>query len=320
MKIAILDDYQNVVSKLPCFDLLREHEVKIFTSSATGLGQLAIRLAPFDVLVLVSERTVLSKALLYKLPNLKLISQIGDITGHIDLLAAQEMGVIVEEGFGDPTAPAELTWALILAASRKTTSYATNLKDGLWQTVSLHPERNILGRILKGRTLGIWGYGNIGKIVAKYGKAFGMKVVIWGNKASCDQAKLDGYQTALSKKSFFADSDVISIHLRLNGSTRSIITEADLNLMKPDALFVNTSRAALVESGALERALTTGRPGFAALDVFEAEPLHVQHPLLHLENVLSTPHLGYVEQDSYELYFRAAFQNMINYFNKIKSI
>jgi D-3-phosphoglycerate dehydrogenase len=319
MKIAILDDYQNVVSKLPCFDLLREHKVKIFTSSATGLGQLAIRLAPFDVLVLVSERTVLSKALLHKLPNLKLISQIGNVTSHIDLLAAHEMGIIVSEGFCDPTAPAELTWSLILAASRKTTSYATNLKEGLWQTVSLHPERNMLGRVLKGRTLGIWGYGNIGKIVAGYGKAFDMHVIIWGSKASCDQAKLDGYQVALTKKSFFIDSDVISVHLRLNELTRAIVTGADLDLMKPDALFVNTSRAALVESGALENALTAGRPGFAALDVFETEPLLVQHPLLHLENVLSTPHLGYVEQDSYELYFRAAFQNIINYSNNLKN-
>jgi D-3-phosphoglycerate dehydrogenase len=319
MKIAILDDYQNVVSRLPCFDLLKEHEIKIFNSSATGLGQLAIRLAPFDVLVLIGERTVLSKALLHKLSNLKFISQIGSVTSHIDLLAADEMGIIVSKGFADPTAPAELTWALILAASRQTTPYATNMKEGLWQTVSLHPERNILGRVLKGRTLGIWGYGNIGKIVAGYGKAFGMQVIIWGSDTSCAQAKLDGYEVALSKKSFFVDSDVISVHLLLNKFTIAIITETDLNLMKPDALFVNTSRAALVESGALEKALAAGRPGFAALDVFETEPLRVQHPLLHLENVSSTPHLGYVEQDSYELYFRAAFQNIINYSNNISN-
>ena len=315
MKIAILDDYQDVVRQLNCFELLHEHEVKIFTSRAVGTGQLAIRLAPFDALVLIRERTVLSKALLNKLPNLKLIAQTGKVAGHIDLATANERGITIVEGVGDPTAPAELTWALIMASSRKITQYAANLKDSLWQLASTQPEHNKLGRVLKRRTLGIWGYGKIGKLIAGYGKAFGMHVLIWGRDASRNQAVQDGYQAAVSAEAFFAESDIISLHLRLNEITRGIVTSDYLALMKSDALFVNTSRAELVQTDALVAALNRGRPGFAALDVFETEPLPAQHPLLRMENVLATPHLGYVEQDSYELYFRAAFQNVLD-FNK----
>lgn len=315
MKIAILDDYQDAVRHLSCFDLLQGHEVKIFNSSAVGVGQLAIRLAPFDALVLIRERTVLSKALLAKLPNLKLISQTGKVAGHIDIAAATERGIKIVEGIGDPTAPAELTWALIMAASRQIPHYANNLQHSLWQTASIDPTRNRLGRVLKNRTLGIWGYGKIGKMIAGFGKAFGMQVMVWGREPSRLQAQQDGYQTAMSKEAFFAECDVLSLHLRLNDVTRGIVTPADLALMKPDALFVNTSRAELVASGALEAALPLGRPGFAAIDVFETEPVPAKHPLLQMENVLATPHLGYVEQDSYEIYFRTAFQNIVDFAN-----
>lgn len=313
MKIAILDDYQDAVRQLPCFALLHEHEVKVFNSSAVGTGQLAIRLAPFDALVLIRERTALPRALLQKLPGLKLIAQTGKVAGHIDVEAATELGIVIAEGVGDPTAPAELSWALIMASSRKIAQYSANLRDGLWQMASITPARNGLGRVLKRRTLGIWGYGKIGKLVAGYGSAFGMQVLVWGSAASRARAQQDGYQIAVSKEAFFSESDIISLHLRLSDATRHMVTAADLGLMKPDALLVNTSRAELVQAGALEAALTQGRPGFAALDVFEAEPLPLLHPLLRMENVLATPHLGYVEQDSYEMYCRAAFQNILDF-------
>ncbi|MBI1772273.1 MAG: D-2-hydroxyacid dehydrogenase family protein [Burkholderiales bacterium] len=313
MKIAILDDYQDVVRQLPCFDLLKDHEVKVFNNTAVGIGQLAIRLHPFDAVVLIRERTRLTRALMQKLPNLKLISQTGKVAGNIDMEAAAELDITVLEGIGDPTAPAELTWTLIMAASRRLTSYAQLLQEGAWQTSSLNPVHNQLGRVLKKRSLGIWGYGKIGKMIAGYAQAFGMQVVVWGREPSRAQAAADGLQVALSKEAFFAECDIISMHLRLNDATRGIVSPADLALMKPDALFVNTSRAELVQAGALEAALDAGRPGFAAIDVFESEPVAIDHPLLHRENVLATPHLGYVEQSSYELYFRIAFQNILDH-------
>jgi D-3-phosphoglycerate dehydrogenase len=315
MKIAILDDYQDSVRTLDCFKLLEGHEVKVFTNSARGVGQLAARLAPFEVLVLNRERTALSRALLDRLPSLKLISQTGKVSGHIDIQAATARGVTIVEGIGDATAPAELTWALIMAASRKLPQYLANLKDGLWQTVSTSPEHNTLGTVLKGKTLGIWGYGRIGRLVAGYGDAFGMKVAVWGSDASRAAAVRDGYHAAAAKEALFSESDLISMHLRLTDETRSIVGRADLDRMKPTALFVNTSRAELVEPGALESALRQGRPGYAALDVFETEPLPVDSPLLRMPNVLASPHLGYVEKNSYELYFRAAFQNVVDFAN-----
>ncbi|HEX7635584.1 MAG TPA: D-2-hydroxyacid dehydrogenase family protein [Noviherbaspirillum sp.] len=315
MKIAILDDYQDAVRHLDCFRLLDGHEVKIFHNSAHGIGQLAIRLAEFDALVLIRERTSLSRALLNKLPKLKLIAQTGKVTGHIDVAAATERGVVIAEGVGDPTAPAELTWALIMASMRKIPQYAANLREGLWQTASIMPELNTLGCVLKGKTLGIWGYGRIGKLVAGYGKAFGMQVVIWGRETSREAAVRDGHAAAASREEFFAQADVLSLHLRLNEATRGIVTAADLTRMKQSALFVNTSRAELLAPGALDIALRIGQPGFAALDVFETEPLPADSPLLRFANVLATPHLGYVEKDSYELYFRAAFQNIVDFAN-----
>jgi D-3-phosphoglycerate dehydrogenase len=315
MKIAILDDYQDSVRRLECFRLLDGHEVKVFTNSARGAGQLAVRLAPFDALVLIRERTALSRPLLSKLPNLRLISQTGKVSGHIDVDAATAKGIAITEAPGDAMATAELTWALIMTAWRRIPQYAANLKDGLWQTASLQPERNLLGRVLRGGTLGVWGYGRIGRVVAGYGKAFGMKVLIWGRDASREQAARDGYQVAESKEALFAESDVLTLQLRLNDATRGIVSEADLARMKPDALFVNTSRAELIAAGALLAALAGGRPGYAALDVFETEPLPVGSPLLRMENVLATPHLGYAAKEGYEAMFRAAFQNVVDFAN-----
>jgi len=315
MKIAILDDYQDAVRHLDCFRLLDGHEVKVFTNSSRGLGQLAIRLAPFDALVLIRERTAFSRALLARLPNLKLLSQTGKLAGHVDVAAATEHGIAIAEGVGSPVAPAELTWALVMAASRKIVPYANNLKQGLWQTASSNPELNGLGRTLKGRTLAIWGYGKIGRMVAGYGKAFGMQILVWGSETSRAAAVGDGFQAAPSREAFFEQADVLSLHLRLNAATRGIVTRDDLARMKRDALFVNTSRAELVEEDALEDALRRGRPGYAALDVFTDEPLPAESPLLKIPTVLATPHLGYVEKDSYELYFRVAFENVVNFAN-----
>lgn len=315
MKIAILDDYQDAVRELDCFTLLDGHDVKVFTNSTRGAGQLAIRLAPFDALVLIRERTALPRLLLSKLPNLKLIAQTGKLAGHVDVSAATERGIAIAEGVGSPVAPAELTWALIMAASRKIVPYANNLKDGLWQTASVNPALNGLGTVLRGKTLAIWSYGKIGRIVAGYGKAFGMQVLVWGSEASRAAAQADGFEAAPSRAALFERADVLSLHLRLADATRAVVGADDLARMKPSALLVNTSRAELVAAGALEAALRLGRPGLAALDVFESEPLASDEALLRIPTVLATPHLGYVEKDSYELYFRAAFENIVNFAN-----
>ncbi|MES2150784.1 MAG: D-2-hydroxyacid dehydrogenase family protein [Pseudomonadota bacterium] len=313
MKIAVLDDYQDAVRGLDCFQLLAEHDVKVFNNSSRGLGQLAIRLAPFDALVLIRERTAITGALLARLPNLKLISQTGKLAGHVDVAAATDHKVAIAEGVGSPVAPAELTWALIMAASRKLCPYANNLRDGLWQTASINAQLNGLGTVLRGRTLAIWGYGKIGRLIAGYGKAFGMQVLVWGGETSRGAAQADGFEAAPTRAAFFERADVLSLHLRLADATRAIVTAEDLARMKPGALFVNTSRAELVAEGALEEALRQGRPGSAALDVFTSEPLDKHSPLLRMPTVLATPHLGYVEKDSYELYFRVAFQNIVDY-------
>ncbi|TWI60420.1 D-3-phosphoglycerate dehydrogenase [Pseudoduganella lurida] len=314
MKIAILDDYQDAVRELGCFELLDGHDVKVFNNSIRGVGQLAARLAPFDAIVTIRERTVLTRALLAKLPNLKLISQTGKVGGQIDVAAATELGIAIAEGVGSPVAPAELTWALIMAAQRKIVPYALHLKAGAWQTVSTNQPFNTLGTTLRGRTLAIWGYGKIGKLIAGYGKAFGMDVLVWGSDASRAAAVADGHTAAASREAFFAAADVLTLQLRLGDATRGIVTAADLALMKPTALFVNTSRAELVAEGALEAALRSGCPGAAALDVFDSEPLAEDSVLLRMPHVLATPHLGYVEQDSYELYFSHAFRNLVDFF------
>ena len=308
MKIAILDDYQDAVRHLPCFRLLDGLDVKVFNHSAKGTGQLAIRLASYDVLVLIRERTKIDRTLLSRLPNLKMICQTGRIGPHIDADAAHERGITVVEGSGDPVATAELTWALILAGSRKLFDYASLLRQGVWQTSSLTPARNTLGRVVNGRKLGIWGYGRIGQRVAHYAQAFGMQVSVWGSEASRAKATADGFGAASNREAFFADADIVTLHLRLSDTTRALVQADDLARMKSDALLVNTSRAELIAPGALETALRAGRPGAAAIDVFETEPLPPTAALLQLENLIATPHIGYVEQDSYDMYFRPLFE------------
>lgn len=313
MKIAVLDDYQNAVAKLGCNALLQAHDVSVFTQTMNE-DQLAAALQDFDALVLIRERTEITASLLARLPRLKLISQTGKVSGHIDVEAATAAGVAIAEGVGDPTAPAELTWALIMAAYRKIPQYVAHMKAGRWQASSLQAQHNTPGRSLHGDTLGIWSYGKLGKRVAGYGKAFGMDVVVWGREASREQARADGYRVADSRQSFFAQADIVSLHLRLNAATQGIVTLEDLQTMKPSALLVNTSRAELVAPGALQQALAQGRPGHAALDVFETEPVAADAWFLSADNVVATPHLGYVEQKGYEIYFRAAFENVASFF------
>ncbi|MBH1965096.1 MAG: D-2-hydroxyacid dehydrogenase family protein [Comamonadaceae bacterium] len=313
MKIAVLDDYQNAVSKLECYQLLADHEVHVLTQSLSG-DALVEALRGFDAVVLIRERTSFSADLLRRLPDLKLISQTGKVSGHIDVAAATSLGITIVEGVGDPTAPAELTWALIMAAYRRIPQYAAQMKAGRWQRSSNEAQYDGIGRTLKGDTLGIWGYGKIGRLIAQYGKAFGMHILVWGREASRAQAIQDGHQAAETKENFFAQADVLTLHLRLNDATRGIVSAADLASMKPTSLIVNTSRAELVESGALQRALAAGRPGFAALDVFETEPASTGELGLMADNVVATPHLGYVEQKGYELYFGSAFRNVLDFF------
>jgi D-3-phosphoglycerate dehydrogenase len=317
MNVIILDDYQDAVRKLPCASLMESLNAKVFTNSVKGVGQLAVRLRDADVLVPIRERTHFPKALLEKLPKLRLIAQTGRVGSHIDVEACTRLGIAVAEGVGSPVAPAELTWALIMAAMRRLPQYIGNLKHGAWQQSGLKaagmPANFGLGMVLRGRTLGIWGYGKIGRLVAGYGRAFDMRVVVWGREASRARAVADGLEVVADQATLFETCDVLSVHLRLNDETRGLIGAEDLARMKPTALFVNTSRAELLREGALVSALNRGRPGMAAVDVFETEPILQGHPLLRLENAVCTPHLGYVEQDSYEMYFRAAFENVVNY-------
>lgn len=317
MNIVILDDYQDAVRKLECAARLEPYQAKVYTNTVKGLGQLAVRLKDADVIVLNRERTHMPRQLIEKLPRLKLIVQTGRVGPHIDVPACTERGIAVAEGSGSPVAPAELTWALIMAAMRRLPQYIGNLKHGAWQQSGLKtgsmPPNFGLGTVLRGKTLGIWGYGKIGQLVAGYGKAFGMNVRIWGREPSRERAILDGFDAASSRDEFFAQCDVVSLHLRLTEETRGIVRLDDLGRMKPTALLVNTSRAELIEPDALISALNRGRPGLAAVDVFETEPILQGHALLRLENCICTPHIGYVEQESYEMYFGAAFDNVINF-------
>jgi D-3-phosphoglycerate dehydrogenase / 2-oxoglutarate reductase len=317
MNIIILDDYQDAVRKLRCASRLDNLNAKVFTNTVKGIGQLSVRLRDADILVLIRERTHFPRALLEKLPKLKLIAQTGRVGPHIDVATCTRMGIAVAEGVGSPVAPAELTWALIMAAMRRLPHYIGTLKHGAWQQSGLKsasmPPNFGMGMVLRGRTLGVWGYGKIGQLVAGYGRAFGMRVIVWGSESSRVKAQADGHQPAISREAFFEESDVLSLHLRLTEETRGIVTLDDLQRMKPTAIFVNTSRAELVQENALVTGLNRGRPGMAAVDVFETEPILQGHPLLRLENAVCTPHIGYVEQDSYELYFGAAFDNVINF-------
>ncbi len=317
MNIVILDDYQDTVRKLQCAALLEPYNAKVFTNTVKGIGQLSVRLKDADIIVLIRERTTISRQLLSKLPRLKFIAQTGRVSGHIDIDACTELGVAVADGAGSPVAPAELAWALIMAAMRRLPQYISNLKQGVWQQSGLRtstmPVNFGLGNVLKGKTLGIWGYGKIGQLLAGFGQAFGMQVLVWGREPSRLKAVQDGHAAALSQEDFFAQCDVLSLNLRLNDDTRGIVRAQDLANMKTTALLVNTSRAELIEPDALLKALNRGRPGMAAIDVYESEPILQGHPLLRLENCICTPHLGYVEQNSYEMYLGAAFDNVVNY-------
>ena len=317
MNIIILDDYQDAVRKLRCAARLEPYAAKVHTNTVKGSGQLAVRLRDAEVLVLIRERTHFPRQLLEKLPKLRLIVQTGPVGAHIDVAACTRLGIAVAEGIGDPVAPAELTWALIMAAMRRLPQYIGNLKHGAWQQSGLRaasmPPNFGLGMVLKGRTLGIWGFGRIGRLVAGYGRAFGMQVQVWGSEDSQARARAEGYAIADGRDALFEHSDVLSLHLRLGEATRSIVGLDDLSRMKPTALFVNTSRAELLADGVLVSALNKGRPGLAAVDVFESEPILQGHPLLRLENAVCTPHIGFVEADSYERYFSAAFDNVVHF-------
>ena len=317
MNIVILDDYQDAVRKLACAAKLETYSAKVYTNTVKGAGQLSVRLKDADVIVLIRERTHLTRQVIEKLPRLKLVVQTGRIGSHVDVAACTERGIAVADGSGSPIAPAELTWALVMAATRRIPQYVSHLKHGAWQQSGLKlasmPPNFGLGTVLKGKTLGVWSYGNTGQLVAGYDRAFGMRVIIWGSEASRERAQADGFELAPSKIELFKQCDVLSLHLRLSEKNTSVVTLDDMSLMKPTSLLVNTSRAELIESEALIAALSRGHPGMAAVDVFESEPILQGHALLRLENCICTPHIGFVEQDSYELYFGAAFDNVVNF-------
>jgi D-3-phosphoglycerate dehydrogenase / 2-oxoglutarate reductase len=317
MNIVILDDYQDAVRKLRCAEKLEDYSAKVYTNTVKGVGQLSVRLRDADVLVLIRERTHITRQLVEKLPRLKLIAQTGHVGPHIDVDACTDRGIAVAQGVGSPFATAELTWALILAAMRRIPQYVSSLKHGAWQQAGLKnasmPPNFGIGMVLRGKTLGIWSYGRIGALVAGYGRAFGMRVVIWGSEASRARALADGFDVATSKEGFFETADVLSLHLRLGETTVGCVTHEDLGRMKTTSLLVNTSRAEIIEPEALLAGLNRGRPGMGAVDVFETEPILQGHALLRLENCICTPHIGYVEQDNYELFFSSAFDNVVQF-------
>jgi D-3-phosphoglycerate dehydrogenase / 2-oxoglutarate reductase len=305
--VSILDDYFDTLHTLPCFAKLAPFDVTIWNDHVQDVDVLAERLAATEVLVLIRERTQIQAPLLERLPLLRLISQ-RSVYPHIDVDACTRHGVIISSNLHADTsyATAELTWALVLAAMRQLPAQVAALERGTWQTG--------VGWTLRGKTLGIYGYGRIGKVVAGYGKAFGMNVWVWARDAARARALADGYDVAPSREAFLAESDVVSLHIRLLDATRGIVTAADLARMKPTALLVNTSRAGLIAPGALVDALRAGRPGMAAVDVFEQEPLtDPSYPLLGLPNVVCTPHIGYVTRDEYDLQFSDIFDQVVAY-------
>ena len=310
MQITILDDYHDTLRTLPCFSKLDGHAITIWNDHVQDVGTLAERLADTEALVLIRERTKIRTPLLERLPNLKLISQ-RSVYPHIDLETCTKQGIIVssDQHAGTPSfATAELTWGLILAAMRKIPQQMAALRAGEWQIG--------VGQTLRGKTLGIYGYGRIGGAVAEYGKAFGMNILIWASEGSRERAEADGYDVPKSREAFFAACDVLSLHIRLYDSTRSIVTAADLAGMKPSALLVNTSRAPLIAPGALLAALDAGRPGMAAVDVYEEEPVQdAAYPLFQRDNVICTPHIGYVTSDEYEIQFSDIFDQIVAYAN-----
>jgi D-3-phosphoglycerate dehydrogenase len=308
LKIAILDDWFDTLRGLPCFAKLAGHDVAIFHDHTDDEDELARRLAGAEALVLIRERTQVRGSLLERLPKLRLISQ-RSVFPHIDIAACNRLGVIVSSSQHEGTpsyAAAELTFGLILAAQRQIPQQMASLKAGRWQMS--------VGRTLRGRKLGVFGWGRIGQAVAGYAKAFGMDVVVWASEASRNRAAEGGWRVAADEAAFFSNVDVLTLHLRLVAATRGIVTRADLARMKPDALIVNTSRAGLIEPGALIAALKAGRPGGAAVDVFETEPLRdPADPLLALPNVVATPHIGYVTAEEWELQFADIFDQITAY-------
>jgi D-3-phosphoglycerate dehydrogenase len=308
MKISILDDYHDTLRTLDCFTKLSGHDVDIWNDHVQDVDALAERLRETEALVPIRERTEIRAPLLRRLPKLRLISQ-RSVYPHIDVDACTELGVVVSSSMhaGTPSyAAAELTWALVLAAMRQLPQQVAALKAGTWQVG--------VGHTLRGKTLGVYGYGRIGSAVAGYGKAFGMNVWVWARSSSRERARSDGYTVPPSKEKFFSECDVISLHMRLVDATRGIVTAGDLAHMRPTALLVNTSRAALIAPGVLVAALQSGRPGMAAVDVYEEEPaLDARHPLLAMENVVCTPHIGYVTRDEYELQFSDVFDQIVAY-------
>jgi D-3-phosphoglycerate dehydrogenase len=305
MNVTILDDYFDTLRTLPCFAKLAAHDVTIWNDHVQELEPLAERLEHCEALVLIRERTAIRAPLLERLPKLRLISQ-RSVYPHIDVDACTRLGVVVSSSqhTGTPSyAAAELTWALVLAAARQIPQQVESLESGRWQAG--------VGSTLRGRTLGIYGYGRIGQVVAEYGRAFGMPVLVWASDDSRARAHADGYAVAESKAAFFERCDVLSLHMRLIDATRGIVTAADLARMRPEALLVNTSRAGLIEPGALVAALEAGRPGMAAVDVYEHEPLRdPDDPLLRMDNVICTPHIGYVTREEYDLQFGEIFDQI----------
>ena len=308
MKVSILDDYFDTIRSLDCFGKLSGHDVKIWNDHVQDNDVLAERLADTEALVLIRERTQIRTPLLERLPKLKLISQ-RSVFPHIDIDTCTRLGIVVSSGQHADTpsyATAEFTWGLVLAAMRQIPQQTASLKSGHWQIG--------VGYSLRGKTLGIYGYGRIGAVVASYGKAFGMNVLVWAREKALAQARADGYAAADSKAAFFEQCDVLSLHMRLVDATRGIVKAEDLARMKPTALLVNTSRAPLIEPNALVNALRAGRPGMAAVDVYEKEPLRdVNDPLLTMDNVVATPHIGYVTRDEYQVQFTDIFDQIVAY-------
>jgi D-3-phosphoglycerate dehydrogenase / 2-oxoglutarate reductase len=307
MKIAVIDDYQNAFRTLKCYAKLKDHEVVVYTDTEKEPARLAERLKDAEAVVLTQQRSRFPRAAIERLPKLKLVSQTGRATAHIDVAACTERGIVVSAGgAGNPHPTAELTWALILAALRHIPYEVRRLQEGHWQST--------LGIAVKHKTLGIYALGRIGSIVARVGQAFGARVLCWGREGSTARAREAGYEVAKSREAFFAEADILSLHLPLNKETQGIVTATDLALMKPSALLANTSRAGLIAQGALVNALKAGRPGMAAVDVYEDEPvLGAAHPLLKMDNVICTPHLGCVERDTYEDYYGVVVDQIVAY-------
>jgi D-3-phosphoglycerate dehydrogenase len=305
MKIAVIDDYQDAFRALKCYAKLAGHEVIVYNDTERDSVRLAERLKDADAVLLTQQRSRFPAAVIERLPKLKLVSQTGRNTAHIDVEACTRHGVVVSAGgAGRPHTTAELTWGLILSALRHIPYEVTRLKEGHWQST--------IGTAVRDRTLGIYAFGKIGGLVAGVGRVFGARVVCWGREGSTKRAREAGYEAAASRESFFSESDIVSLHLPLNGETRGIVTRKDLDLMKTSALIINTSRAGIIAEGALASALKAGRPGFAAVDVFEDEPvIGGGHPLLQMDNAVCTPHLGYVERDSYESYYNDAVEQIV---------